>query len=101
MSARPAKPAEDSAPPFKISKGGPVRTTFGVILALMGSAGIAATVWANKGASDIVLHEQVAINRKDIDTLRAEAKADHDVIVRIDENVKIMKDRMDATRRTP
>jgi hypothetical protein len=101
MSPRASKPADDSGPPFKIHKGAPVRTTFGVILALMGTAGICATVWANKGASDIVLHAAVEQTKTDILALKAKAEADHDLIVRIDENVKVMKDRMDAQRRVP
>lgn len=97
----PRRQEEESAVPFKISKGAPVRTSMGVILALMGTAGICATVWASKGAADIVMHAEVQKAKEDILQIKARADADHDLIVRIDENVKVMKDRMDGLRRTP
>lgn len=81
----------NSDTPFDISDRSKVRLPLVMLLGMLAATVSASIVWITRDHDLEDLRRSTEVNARDLIELRAEVRASREVLIRIDENVKLLK----------
>ena len=80
-----AKPDDDTRPAFSVSPESRIKLPLALLASLFTAVALATAGW-------ITVRDEVAQHSVEINALQSEARSSRELLVRIDENVKALKD---------
>ena len=80
-----AKPADDTRPAFSVSPESRIKLPLALLASLFTAVALATAGW-------ITVRAEVAQHSVEINALQSEARSSRELLVRIDENVKALKE---------